>query len=133
MVEHRRKSGCKIGGEQAGHIIMSDFSTTGDGIIAGLQFLAEIIRSDSKSKDLARIVEPVPQLLKNASYQTGSDPLSKPNVVKAIKAAELNLEGNGRLLIRKSGTEPLIRVMAESEDEDKMVKAVDSVVAEITA
>ena len=71
--------------------------------------------------------------LKNASYKTGSDPLSKPNVVKAIKAAELNLEGNGRLLIRKSGTEPLIRVMAESEDEDKMVKAVDSVVAEITA
>ena len=133
VVEQMRKSGLNLGGEQSGHIIMSDFSTTGDGLIAGLQFLAEIIRSDSNSKDLARIFEPVPQLLKNASYKTGSDPLSKPNVVKAIKAAELNLEGNGRLLIRKSGTEPLIRVMAESEDEDKMVKAVDSVVAEITA
>ena len=133
VVEHMRKSGYNLGGEQSGHIIMSDFSTTGDGLIAGLQFLAEIIRSDRNSKDLARIFEPVPQLLKNASYKTGSDPLSKPNVVKAIKAAELNLEGNGRLLIRKSGTEPLIRVMAESEDEDKMVKAVDSVVAEITA
>ena len=133
VVEHMLKSGFNLGGEQSGHIIMSDFSTTGDGLIAGLQFLAEIIRSDSNSKDLARIFEPVPQLLKNASYQTSSDPLSKPNVVKAIKAAELNLEGNGRLLIRKSGTEPLIRVMAESEDEDKMVKAVDSVVAEITA
>ena len=128
-----RKSGYNLGGEQSGHIIMSDFSTTGDGLIAGLQFLAEIIRSESNSKDLAPILEPVPQLLKNASYKTGSDPLSKPNVVKAIKAAELNLEGNGRLLIRKSGTEPLIRVMAESEDEDKMVKAVESVVAEITA
>ena len=133
VVEHMRKSGFNLGGEQSGHIIMSDFSTTGDGLIAGLQFLAEIIRSDSNSKDLARIFEPVPQLLKNASYKTGSDPLSKPNVVKAIKAAELNLEGNGRLLIRKSGTEPLIRVMAESEDEDKMVKAVDGIVAEITA
>ena len=133
VVEHMRKSGFNLGGEQSGHIIMSDFSTTGDGLIAGLQFLAEIIRSDSNSKDLARIFEPVPQLLKNASYKTGSDPLSKPNVVKAIKAAELILESNGRLLIRKSGTEPLIRVMAESEDEDKMVKAVDSVVAEITA
>ena len=133
VVEHMRKCGFNLGGEQSGHIIMSDFSTTGDGLIAGLQFLAEIIRSDSNSKDLAHIFEPVPQLLKNASYKTGSNPPSKPNVVKAIKAAELNLEGNGRLLIRKSGTEPLIRVMAESEDEDKMVKAVDGIVAEITA
>ena len=77
--------------------------------------------------------EPVPQLLKNASYEAGSDPLAKPNVIKAIKAAELKLKDNGRLLIRKSGTEPLIRVMAESEDEDKMTRAVDSVVAQIIA
>jgi phosphoglucosamine mutase len=131
VVEHMRKSGFNLGGEQSGHIILSDFSTTGDGLIAGLQFLAEIIRSERGSKDLARIFEPVPQLLKNASYKAGSDPLSKPNVVKAIKAAELKLQNNGRLLIRKSGTEPLIRVMAESEDEEKMTKAVDSVVAEI--
>ena len=133
VVEHMRKSGFNLGGEQSGHIILSDFSTTGDGLIAGLQFLAEIIRSERGSKDLARIFEPVPQLLKNASYKAGSDPLSKPNVVKAIKAAELKLRNNGRLLIRKSGTEPLIRVMAESEDEEKMTKAVDSVVAEIIA
>ena len=133
VVEHMRKSGFNLGGEQSGHIILSDFSTTGDGLIAGLQFLAEIIRSERSSKDLARIFEPVPQLLKNASYKAGSDPLSKPNVVKAIKAAELKLQNNGRLLIRKSGTEPLIRVMAESEDEEKMTKAVDSVVAEIIA
>ena len=133
VVEHMRKSGINLGGEQSGHIILSDFSTTGDGLIAGLQFLAEIIRSERGSKDLARIFEPVPQLLKNASYKAGSDPLSKPNVVKAIKAAELKLQNNGRLLIRKSGTEPLIRVMAESEDEEKMTKAVDSVVAEIIA
>ena len=133
VVEHMRKSGFNLGGEQSGHIILSDFSTTGDGLIAGLQFLAEIIRSERGSKDLARIFEPVPQLLKNASYKAGSDPLSKPNVVKAIKAAELKLQNNGRLLIRKSGTEPLIRVMAESEDEEKMTKAVDSVVAEIIA
>jgi phosphoglucosamine mutase len=131
VVEHMRKSGFNLGGEQSGHIILSDFSTTGDGLIAGLQFLAEIIRSERGSKDLARIFEPVPQLLKNASYKAGSDPLSKPNVVKAIKAAELKLQNNGRLLIRKSGTEPLIRVMAESEDEEKMTKAVDSIVAEI--
>ena len=133
VVEHMRKSGFNLGGEQSGHIILSDFSTTGDGLIAGLQFLAEIIRSERGSKDLARIFEPVPQLLKNASYKAGSNPLSKPNVVKAIKAAELKLQNNGRLLIRKSGTEPLIRVMAESEDEEKMTKAVDSVVAEIIA
>ena len=133
VVEHMRKSGFNLGGEQSGHIILSDFSTTGDGLIAGLQFLAEIILSERGSKDLARIFEPVPQLLKNASYKAGSDPLSKPNVVKAIKAAELKLQNNGRLLIRKSGTEPLIRVMAESEDEEKMTKAVDSVVAEIIA
>lgn len=133
VVEHMRKSGFNLGGEQSGHIILSDFSTTGDGLIAGLQFLAEIIRSERGSKDLARIFEPVPQLLKNAFYKAGSDPLSKPNVVKAIKAAELKLQNNGRLLIRKSGTEPLIRVMAESEDEEKMTKAVDSVVAEIIA
>ena len=133
VVEHMRKSGFNLGGEQSGHIILSDFSTTGDGLIAGLQFLAEIIRSERGSKDLARIFEPVPQLLKNASYKAGSDPLSKPNVVKAIKAAELKLQNHGRLLIRKSGTEPLIRVMAESEDEEKMTKAVDSVVAEIIA
>ena len=133
VVEHMRKSGFNLGGEQSGHIILSDFSTTGDGLIAGLQFLAEIIRSERGSKDLARIFEPVPQLLKNASYKVGSDPLSKPNVVKAIKAAELKLQNNGRLLIRKSGTEPLIRVMAESEDEEKMTKAVESVVAEIIA
>ena len=112
---------------------MSDFSTTGDGLIAGLQFLAEIIRSERSSKELAHVFEPVPQLLKNASYQVGSDPLTKPNVIKAIKAAELKLKNNGRLLIRKSGTEPLIRVMAECEDEEKMTRAVDSVVAEITA
>jgi phosphoglucosamine mutase len=133
VVEHMRKSGFNVGGEQSGHIILSDFSTTGDGLIAGLQFLAEIIRSERNSKDLARVFEPVPQLLKNASYKAGSDPLSKPSVTAAIKAAELKLKDNGRLLIRKSGTEPLIRVMAESEDEDKMTKAVDSVVAEIIA
>ena len=133
VVERMRKSGFNLGGEQSGHIILSDFSTTGDGLIAGLQFLAEIIRSERSSKELTRVFEPVPQLLKNASYQVGSDPLAKPNVKKAIKAAEAKLKNNGRLLIRKSGTEPLIRVMAESEDEEKMTKAVDSVVAEITA
>ena len=133
VVERMRKSGFNLGGEQSGHIILSDFSTTGDGLIAGLQFLAEIIRSERNSKELTRVFEPVPQLLKNASYQVGSDPLAKPNVKKAIKAAEAKLKNNGRLLIRKSGTEPLIRVMAESEDEEKMTKAVDSVVAEITA
>ena len=132
VVERMRKSGFNLGGEQSGHIILSDFSTTGDGLIAGLQFLAEIIRSERSSKELTRVFEPVPQLLKNASYQVGSDPLAKPNVMKAIKAAEAKLKNNGRLLIRKSGTEPLIRVMAESEDEEKMTKAVDSVVAEIT-
>ena len=133
VVERMRKSGFNLGGEQSGHIILSDFSTTGDGLIAGLQFLAEIIRSERSSKELARVFEPVPQLLKNAAYQVGSDPLAKPNVIKAIRAAELKLKNNGRLLIRKSGTEPLIRVMAECEDEEKMTRAVDSVVAEITA
>ena len=98
-----------------------------------MQFLAEIIRSERSSNELAQVFEPVPQLLKNASYQAGSDPLAKPNVIKAIEAAESKLKNNGRLLIRKSGTEPLIRVMAESQDEEKMTRAVDSVVDAITA
>ena len=95
--------------------------------------MAEIIRSERSSKELAHVIDPLPQLLKNASYRAGSDPLAKPNVIKAIRAAEEKLKNNGRFLIRKSGTEPLIRVMAESEDEEKMTRAVDSVVAEITA
>lgn len=128
VVERMREGGFNLGGEQSGHIVMTDYATTGDGLMAGLHFLAEMRRSGQVASALARQFEPVPQLLKNVRYTAGETPLDAPGVKAAIAAAESDLSGRGRLLIRKSGTEPLIRVMAESEDEGLMNRAVDSVV-----
>jgi phosphoglucosamine mutase len=132
VVERMRAGGFNLGGEQSGHIVMSDYSTTGDGLMAGLHFLAEIVRSGKKASQLARQFDPVPQLLKNVRYELGQAPLDLPEVQEAIAAAEHALSGNGRLLIRRSGTEPLIRVMAESEDEAVLKDAVNSVVAAVS-
>ncbi|MFT6527900.1 MAG: phosphoglucosamine mutase [Celeribacter sp.] len=131
VVERMRQGGFNLGGEQSGHIVMTDYATTGDGLLAGLQFLAAMIETGKKASELSKTFETVPQLLKNVRYATGQTPLDNDAVKRAIADAEMKLSGNGRLLIRKSGTEPLIRVMAESVSEATLNTAVDSVVAAV--
>ena len=128
VVERMRAGGFNLGGEQSGHIVMTDYATTGDGLMAGLHFLAEIVRSGQPASALARQFDPVPQLLKNVRFTAGQTPLDHSGVLAAISDAETALNGKGRLLIRKSGTEPLIRVMAECEDAGLLERTVDSVV-----
>ncbi len=133
VVEAMRAGGYNLGGEQSGHIVMTDFATTGDGLMAGLQFLCEMVRTGASASSLTRSFEPVPQLLKNVRYGDGQQPLEDVRVKAAIAEAEGTLVGKGRLLIRKSGTEPLIRVMAECEDETLLLQVVDGIVAEVSA
>ena len=133
VVEAMRAHGYNLGGEQSGHIVMTDYTTTGDGLIAGLQFLGEVARSGKSASELTRQFERVPQMLKNVRYEAGSDPLERAGVKQAIADAETRLGKQGRILIRKSGTEPLIRVMAEAEDEALLTATVDGIVAEVEA
>ncbi len=115
VTEHMRATGINVGGEQSGHIILADYTTTGDGLIAALQVLAVIVGSRRRASEVCQVFEPVPQLLKNVRFD-GGQPLECDAVKEAIAEAEKRLSNSGRLLIRKSGTEPVIRVMAESED-----------------
>lgn len=133
VVERMRQDGFNLGGEQSGHIVMTDYATTGDGLLAGIQFLAAMVESGKPASALATSFETVPQLLKNVRYGAGQTPLEVASVKSAIADAEARLNGSGRLLIRKSGTEPLIRVMAECEDADLLTDVVDSIVAEVQA
>ena len=133
VVERMREGGYNLGGEQSGHIVMTDYATTGDGLMAGLQFLAELVRTGQRASEVLHVFEPVPQLLRNVRYSQGQTPLEDAGVRSAIATAEERLKTVGRLLIRKSGTEPLIRVMAEAEDEALMTDVVDSVVAAVEA
>ncbi|WP_425050103.1 phosphoglucosamine mutase [Psychromarinibacter sp. S121] len=133
VVERMRAGGWNLGGEQSGHIVMTDYATTGDGLIAGLQFLSAMVEGDRRASDLSVSFARVPQLLKNVRYAAGTEPLALANVKNAIGDAEARLNGSGRLLIRKSGTEPLIRVMAECEDETLLTQVVDGIVAEVEA
>ena len=133
VVERMREGGFNLGGEQSGHIVMTDYATTGDGLIAGLQFLAAMSESAEPASALVQQFETVPQMLKNVRYGEGQEPLKVAAVQAAIAQAEADLRGNGRLLIRKSGTEPLIRVMAESEDPQVLEAAVGSIVAAVEA
>ncbi|MFP4275449.1 MAG: phosphoglucosamine mutase, partial [Paracoccaceae bacterium] len=133
VVEAMRRGGWNLGGEQSGHIVMTDHATTGDGLMAALQFLAEMVRSGQPASALLHQFEPVPQLLRNVRFGQGQAPLADASVQRAIRDAEARLDGCGRLLIRKSGTEPMIRVMAESEDEALLESAVAEVVAAIEA
>ena len=133
VVEAMRSNGYNLGGEQSGHIVMTDYATTGDGLLAGVQFLAAMIDSGEKASALTQQFETVPQMLKNVRYAAGADPLSAANVSTAIADAEAKLTGKGRLLIRKSGTEPLVRVMAECEDPAMLEAVVDGIVAEVEA
>ncbi|WP_413869207.1 phosphoglucosamine mutase [Albidovulum sp.] len=133
VVERMREGGFNLGGEQSGHIVMTDYATTGDGLIAGLQFLAAMAETGRPASALVRQFEIVPQMLKNVRYSAGSAPLDTENVRKVIAEAEARLNGTGRLLIRKSGTEPLIRVMAECEDEGLLAEVVDEIVGAVEA
>jgi phosphoglucosamine mutase len=125
VMERMRGGGFNLGGEQSGHVILSDFSTTGDGLIAALQVLAVLVQSGKPMSALARQFEPVPQTLENVRFAKGGKPLENEKVKAAIADAEARLNGSGRVLVRASGTEPLIRVMAEGDDKalvDQLVK-----------
>lgn len=128
VVQKMRDGGYNIGGEQSGHIVMSKYMTTGDGLLAALQVLVELVRAEKPASELLNLFQTVPQLLRNVRYN-GGDPLASDSVQAAIRDGESRLAESGRLLIRKSGTEPLIRVMAEGEDE----ALVEAVVSEICA
>jgi phosphoglucosamine mutase len=116
VVEHMRRTGYNLGGEQSGHIIMTDFATTGDGLLAGLQLLAVMRTQDRPLSSLGRVFTPLPQRLRNCRLN-GGRPLEEPSVQQCIEAARVRLDGRGRLLVRPSGTEPLVRVMVEADDE----------------
>jgi phosphoglucosamine mutase len=122
-----REGGFNLGGEQSGHVILSDYSTTGDGLIAALQVLRVLVETGHPMSALARQFEPVPQKLENVRFSGASKPLDHADVKAAIAAGEARLNSSGRLVVRASGTEPLIRVMAEGDD----AKLVDQVVREI--
>jgi phosphoglucosamine mutase len=132
VAERMRESDCNVGGEQSGHIILSDLATTGDGLLAALQVLAVIVEQGRPVSDVCRVFAPLPQRLKNVRF-SGVSPLRSRRIQHAIAAAEAELSGNGRLLIRESGTEPLVRVMAEAEDHALVARLVDSLCAEIAA
>lgn len=128
VVERMQAGGFNLGGEQSGHIVMTDHTSTGDGLIAALQFLGFMVENGKKASQLAKVFKPIPQRLVNLRFTAGTAPLESDEVLAAIQTCEKMLEGSGRLLIRKSGTEPLIRVMAEDEDPAKLEQVLNTVV-----
>lgn len=126
VLEKMRASGYNVGGEQSGHIILSDYATTGDGLVAALQVLAELVRAGAPASEVLHRFDPLPQLLKNVRF-SGGKPLENETVKSVIAAAETELDGTGRVLIRASGTEPVIRVMAEGEDLKQVEAVVDRI------
>lgn len=131
VVERMRERGCNLGGEQSGHIVLGDYSTTGDGLIAALQVLSIMVAEDRPLRDVGRCFEPLPQVLRNVRAG-GGGALSARAVRDAIERGEARLGGAGRLVIRESGTEPVIRVMAEGEDTGTVRSVVDDIAEEIT-
>ncbi|EMD83149.1 phosphoglucosamine mutase [Pacificimonas flava] len=127
VLEAMRQKGYNVGGEQSGHMILTDYATTGDGLVAALQVLACLVASGRPASEVLNLFEPLPQLLKNVRYSPGSAPLEESRVQQAIADAETRLGNSGRVLIRKSGTEPLIRVMAEGEDPALVENLVDNI------
>lgn len=132
VLELMRSHGCNVGGEQSGHIIMADHATTGDGLVAALQVLAALVATGRAASELLHLFDPLPQLLKNVRFKGGA-PLEASSVQSAIAAGEARLANTGRLLIRKSGTEPLIRVMAEGEDKALVTAVVDDICKAVAA
>lgn len=131
VLEHMREHGFNLGGEQSGHIIMSDYTTTGDGLVAALQVLSVVKRLGKPVSEVCHCFEPLPQVLKNVRYKSGK-PLQADSVTSAIEAARERLGTSGRLVIRPSGTEPVIRVMGEGDDRDLVNRIVDDVVEAVT-
>jgi phosphoglucosamine mutase len=127
-----RAKGFNVGGEQSGHMILSDYGTTGDGLVAGLQVLAELVVAGKPASEVLHQFDRLPQLLKNVRFK-GKPPLEKPDVKAAIAEGEARLNGRGRVVIRKSGTEPVVRVMAEGEDEGLVAQVVDDICAAVAA
>ncbi len=132
VLEHMREHGYNLGGEQSGHMILSDFSTTGDGLVAALQVLAMVKKLERPVSEVCHLFDPLPQILKNVRYKSGQ-PLKDKRVVEAIASTQATLGDRGRLVIRPSGTEPVIRVMAEGDDRVLVEKAVDDVVSALTS
>jgi phosphoglucosamine mutase len=132
VLEHMRKHGYNLGGEPSGHIIMSDYTTTGDGFIAALQVLAMVKRSGKPVSEVCHRFEPLPQVLKNVRYKNGK-PMENAAVLSAIASAEKKLGLSGRLIVRPSGTEPVIRVMGEGDDQILVERVVDDVVEALAA
>ncbi|MBM6576299.1 phosphoglucosamine mutase [Microvirga sp. SRT01] len=126
VLEKMRSSGYNVGGEQSGHIILSDYATTGDGLVAALQVLAEVRRANAPASEVLHRFDPLPQLLKNVRF-AGGKPLETDAVRTVIADAEAELKGRGRLVIRPSGTEPVIRVMAEGDDAAQVERLVDRI------
>lgn len=132
VMERMRDGGFNVGGEQSGHVIMSEFSTTGDGMIAALQVLADLVAKGKPASDRLALFEPLPQLLKNVRF-SGGDPLQVDTVKSAMADAQSRLGNGGRILVRKSGTEPLIRIMAEGDDDGLVGQVVDELVEAVRA
>jgi phosphoglucosamine mutase len=131
VLEYMREHGYNLGGEQSGHIIMSDYATTGDGLVAALQLLSVVKRQERPVSEVCHCFEPLPQILKNVRFRSG-EPLRADSVVSAIAQAKDRLGASGRLVIRPSGTEPVIRVMAEGDDRALVNEVVDEVVDAVT-
>lgn len=132
VMEKMRESGCNLGGEPSGHLILSDYSTTGDALIAALQVLALKVETGQKMSEAARLFTPVPQLLKNVRY-SGKSPLDAPSVLAVMRDAEKTLGSKGRVLVRASGTEPLIRIMVEAEDAASLAPIAERIAAAMEA
>jgi phosphoglucosamine mutase len=132
VLEHMREHGYNVGGEPSGHIILSEYTTTGDGFIAALQVLAVVKKQGKPVSQVCRRFDALPQVLKNVRYRSGK-PLEHSNVRSAIEDAEKRLNGQGRLVIRPSGTEPVIRVMGEGDDKAMIEEIVDGIVEALTA
>ena len=132
VMERMRADGLNLGGEQSGHMILADYATTGDGLVAALQVLACLAEQQRPASEACRMFDALPQRLRSVRYD-GVSPLTDPAVMQAVAAAEAALASAGRLLMRASGTEPVIRVMAEGEDEALVRRVVDEVCATITA
>jgi phosphoglucosamine mutase len=131
VLEHMLENGFNLGGEPSGHIILSDYTTTGDGLVAALQVLAVVKRQNRPVSEVCHCFEPLPQVLKNVRYKKGA-PLDDAKVKLVINGAQARLNGNGRLVIRASGTEPVIRVMGEGDDQFLVEEIVDEIVAALT-
>jgi phosphoglucosamine mutase len=131
VVEHMRANGYNVGGEQSGHVVLSDFSTTGDGLIAALQVLSVVRGTGKPVSEVCHCFDPVPQILRNVRYGDGA-PLDNETVQQAIADGVSQLGNSGRLVIRPSGTEPLIRIMAEGDDAPLIERIVNDIAGAVS-